>query len=325
MSTTALNYMLYPPKLIRKNKTNKVGKLKGLVKKVKFIAKNVIFIKNFSNANRDNIKKTNFSKSPIILKYPESNTLFSDDEFELKIISGCDKLLAEAQLLRYQSFFENENSTNKSLRIDSDQYDDFSEHLVVIDKSYSSNKVVGTYRLLNSQKLPKNVDLYTSTEFNIENLLVKNEKILEVGRSCVDKNYRDGRIIKLLWRGLASQIVSQNVDLVIGCASFFENNVDKIKDELSYLIHFHCPPENYDSFPLTSKKVNLKIVKKEDLELKKVFRKLPPLIKAYTRTGAWIGKGAVLDDLFNTIDVCIILKSKNMHKKYINLAKEIDR
>ena len=27
--------------------------------------------------------------------------------------------------------------------------------------------------------------------------------MLEAGRSCVDKNYRDGKIIKLLWRGLA--------------------------------------------------------------------------------------------------------------------------
>lgn len=317
--------MLYPPKKIKKIKISKAEKLKGLVKKVTFIAKNVIFIKNFSNKNKDNPKKNNFIKSPVILKYPKSNILFSDHEFELKIISGSDKLLLETQLLRYQSFFGNENVTSKSLRIDSDKYDRFSEHLVVIDKSYSSKKVVGTYRLLNSKKLPKNMELYTSTEFNIKNLLAREEKILEVGRSCVDKNYRDGRIIKLLWRGLASQIVSQKVDLVIGCASFFEKNVDMIKDQLSYLIHFHCPPKNYNTFPLISKKVNLDIVKKEELELKKVFRKLPPLIKAYTRTGAWIGKGAVLDNVFNTIDVCIILKSKNMHKKYLSLAQEINR
>ena len=60
-------------------------------------------------------------------------------------------------------------------------------------------------------------------------------------------------------------------------------------------------------------------------EIKKInkdeeFRLLPPLIKAYIRAGAWIGKGAVVDKKFNTTDVLIILKSENIIKKYSNLS-----
>ena len=38
--------------------------------------------------------------------------------------------------------------------------------------------------------------------------------LLEAGRSCVHEKYRDGRIIKLLWRGLATYIIDNNVDLI---------------------------------------------------------------------------------------------------------------
>ena len=44
------------------------------------------------------------------------------------------------------------------------------------------------------------------------------------------------------------------------------------------------------------------------------------MIKAYIRAGAWVGKGAVVDNRFNTTDVLIILKSKNIIKKYSNLS-----
>ena len=48
---------------------------------------------------------------------------------------------------------------------------------------------------------------YSQSEFDITNLLNKNASLLEAGRSCVRKEYRDGRIIKLLWKALATYIV----------------------------------------------------------------------------------------------------------------------
>ena len=43
---------------------------------------------------------------------------------------------------------------------------------------------------------------------------MKNISMLEAGRSCVHEKYRDGRIIKLLWRGLAYYIVKKKIDLI---------------------------------------------------------------------------------------------------------------
>jgi putative hemolysin len=43
---------------------------------------------------------------------------------------------------------------------------------------------------------------------------------------------------------------------------------------------------------------------------------LPPLIKGYLRLGGFVGDGAVIDDEFNTTDVCIVVKADLVSEKY---------
>ena len=144
--------------------------------------------------------------------------------------------------------------------------------------------------------------------------------MLEAGRSCVHENYRDGRIIKLLWRGLASYIIKKKIDLIFGCASFPSSNHKLFMNQLSYLHHYHMPPKQYLTKPLDHIKADYEVLEKNDFEQEHQFRALPPLIKAYIRTGAWIGPGAIIDKQFNTTDVFIILKAENIIKKYSNLS-----
>ena len=43
---------------------------------------------------------------------------------------------------------------------------------------------------------------------------------------------------------------------------------------------------------------------------------LPPLLKAYLRLGGFIGDGAVVDEQFNTTDVCVVVKTAMIADKY---------
>ena len=52
-----------------------------------------------------------------------------------------------------------------------------------------------------------------------------------------------------------------------------------------------------------------KIYKSTNQNNNEVFKTLPPLIKGYLRLGVHVGEGAVIDKQFNTIDVCIVLKT----------------
>jgi putative hemolysin len=44
---------------------------------------------------------------------------------------------------------------------------------------------------------------------------------------------------------------------------------------------------------------------------------LPPLLKGYLRLGAMIGDGAVIDEQFNTTDVCVVLPTERVTERYL--------
>ena len=315
-STTALSFMIYPPKINRINsiKIEKKQKIKTILKKVKLIAKNVIYIKNFSTNNAVKYFK---NSTPVIIQHPGSNLLYRYKNFELKLINGDDELVYHAQKLRHKSFF---NTNFNGTDTERDKFDSICKHLVVIDKSISDSKVVGTYRLLSGKVLSDHLGFYSASEFNLDCLREYKQSILEVGRSCVDQNYRNGKIIKMLWKGLTREIIIEHYNFVIGCASFSETDPKKIRRELSYLNHFHVAPKKFDTRAILEKKVEWKIIEKSNINVKEVFNNLPPLIKAYLRVGAWMSSDAVLDKVFKTIDVCVILKSSNIKEKYLNLS-----
>ena len=300
-----------------KNTTNKnVGKFKSILSKVKYVAKNVIYVKRWSeDLKEEKPRELEYSANYLKKSISSKKLDFSFKKYQIKIVRYPDPLLIKAKKLRQKSFFENSNK-----KIDSDKFDQFCDHLVVIDKSVASDFVVGTYRLLLKEKKENYRRFYSESEFDITNLFKKNISMLEAGRSCVDKNYRDGKIIKLLWRGLAFYIIQKKVDLIFGCASFPSSNYSEFSSQLSYLNHFHKPPHRYSTFPKEKLRANIDILSLKKINKDEEFRLLPPLVKAYIRAGAWVGKGAVVDKKFNTTDVLIILKSKNIIKKYSNLS-----
>jgi len=294
-----------------------IGKFKSILSKVKYVAKNVIYVKKWSTVLKEkNLKELDYKSNDLKKSISSEQLDFSFKNYQVKIIRHPDPLLIKAKQLRQKSFFED----SKEKKIDSDEFDKFCDHLVVVDKSIASDFVVGTYRLLLKEKNEEYKRFYSESEFNISNLFKKNISMLEAGRSCVDKNYRDGKIIKLLWRGLAFYIIQKKVDLIFGCASFPSSDYSKFKNQLSYLNHFHRPPPKYSTYPREKLKADLDISLAKKINKDDEFRLLPPLIKAYIRTGAWVGKGAVVDERFNTTDVLIILRSQNIIKKYSNLS-----
>jgi putative hemolysin len=53
----------------------------------------------------------------------------------------------------------------------------------------------------------------------------------------------------------------------------------------------------------------------EQIDPKRAWAALPPLLKGYLRLGAKIGDGAVVDEQFNTTDVCIVLQTARLTQR----------
>ena len=143
---------------------DRFSKLRIVLSKAKYVAKNVVYIKNWSKniPLNSSVKKNTIDKD-------ESKLNFSFKNYVVKIIRDPDPLLIKAKELRQKIFF-NDTGVHS---LDSDEFDRICDHLIVIDKSISSDHVVGTYRLLLKQNENKKFKFYSESEFNISNLKKK--------------------------------------------------------------------------------------------------------------------------------------------------------
>lgn len=229
--------------------------------------------------------------------------------------------IEEAQRLRYRVFYEElaaaADREMAAARLDRDDFDKYTDHLIVTDDQRpEDDQIVGTYRLLRQDVASKFNGFYTSTEFDITTLLSSGSTILELGRSCVMPEYRTRPVLQLLWQGIADYMTNHKIDLLFGCASLHGTDIKNISTPLSYLHHFHLAPEHLRPRALKGRYINMDIIPKEDIDRKRAFAKLPPLIKGYLRIGAMIGDGAVIDEQFNTTDVCILMQTSMVSSRY---------
>ena len=137
--------------------------------KLSMLQKNVIYVKKWSkDLKEEKTKEIEYSSNDSTKSIGSKQLDFSFKKYQIKIIRYPDPLLLKAKQLRQKSFFENSNK-----KIDSDEFDKFCDHLVVIDKSVASDFVVGTYRLLLKEKKENYRRFYSESEFDITNLFKK--------------------------------------------------------------------------------------------------------------------------------------------------------
>ncbi|MDR3424846.1 MAG: GNAT family N-acetyltransferase [Alphaproteobacteria bacterium] len=237
-----------------------------------------------------------------------------------------------AQALRYKTFY-NEMGAKPTpemaeLGRDFDRHDEFCDHLLLIDHARRNrNPVIGTYRLIRRTAADKCGGFYSSSEYDISRLIAYPGEILELGRSCIDSEYRTGPVMQLLWRGLGHYIARHNVALMFGCASLPGTDPLALKIPLSYLYHHHLAPPALRARTLPEYYVDMKLLPREAFDPNTAFEELkldprsgsnslPPLIKGYIRVGGFVGDGAFVDHQFNTTDVCIIVKTDLMTRRY---------
>jgi putative hemolysin len=103
---------------------------------------------------------------------------------------------------------------------------------------------------------------------------------------------------------------------MFGCASLHGTEVEALALPLSYLYHFHLAPPALRPHALEEMYVDMNFIKAGDIDRTAALAALPPLIEGYLRLGGFIGDGAVVDEQFNTTDVCIVVKTDLVTERY---------
>jgi L-ornithine Nalpha-acyltransferase len=248
--------------------------------------------------------------------------------FEIRLASGA-KDLRQTQRLRYRVFYEEGGAIATAeasrRRLDLCPFDAISDHLVVVDTEALSKtgrrkpRIVGTYRLLRRDAAERHNGFYSQGEFDLAPLLARHPqtRFVELGRSCVDAQYRSRRVVELLWRGLWLYVTRHRIDALIGCASLPGTDVAALRLPLSFLFA-HCAAEpawQVEAWPRC--RAELEPLPAAGIDARRALMALPPLIKGYLRTGARFATSAVVDRQFGTTDVFTIMPVGDIEERYL--------
>lgn len=181
---------------------------------------------------------------------------------------------------------------------DKDAFDDQCDHLIATSPD---GRVVGTYRLMPQERAIQG--FYNEAEFDLSPLRATGLRLLELGRSCVHPEYRDGGTIRALLRGILTYQRQARVDLLFGAVSIPGFDHAEVQ-----AIHDFLRPYRIEGYPLV-RPYHPAPVDERPASQSDVFWQLPPLFKAYLRVGARVAGPPSEDRAFGTTDFFLVLST----------------
>ena len=224
----------------------------------------------------------------------------------------------EVLRLRYSVFVEEmgEGCVDPSRPgLDTDAFDPFFHHLMIIEKK--SGMVIGTYRMQTHTMAAENKGFYSALEYDFSRMpdeVIKQS--IEVGRACIHAKHRNGRVLFLLWKGLALYIQHYDLRYFFGCCSLTTQNPEdglvmfeklQEKGQLHPSILLEAQPEFMCEIPEGHLRVFPKV-------------SIPRLMKIYLQYNASICSEPAMDRAFKTIDFLTLMDIQAMEP---SLRKEL--
>ena len=218
--------------------------------------------------------------------------------------------LRAAQQLRFKVFAEEMGAQLASAAdgFDHDRFDPYCDHLLVRDER--DGRVVGTYRILRPEAAERIGGYYSETEFDLTRLQPIRHQLVELGRSCVDPEYRSAAVIGLLFAGIAQFMTEHRYEYLIGCASVsLGEGVPAVANLYLQLRGRYLVPEKWRVKPLCPLPLDVP----EGCEA----ADLPSLVKSYLNAGAYICGPPALDAKFNAADLPLLLPMARLDLRYV--------
>lgn len=214
-----------------------------------------------------------------------------------------------AQRLRHQVFSQ-EYGANFEVQIpgvDQDKYDQWCDHLIVVDES--NGRTVGTYRVLRPENAKLAGSFYSESEFDLSSLAPIRHQIVEFGRACIDPHYRNGATLMMLWTGLSDIIRKHQYQYVLGCASVSLRDdgvtAAEVWRSVRDLISQAAPYQVTPIYPYPVEHVNPNLP-----------ASIPALIAGYLKLGVKVCGQPAWDPDFNTVDFPMLLTVSEMNPRY---------
>jgi len=225
-------------------------------------------------------------------------------------IACSEEDVREAQALRYRIFGEEMGAALKGGEsgLDLDELDPYCRHLLV--REVETRRLVGCTRILTEENAARYGRFYSEGEFDMRAVLALPGRKLEVGRTCIAPDYRQGAAIAVLWSGLAGFVNLHGYDYLFGCASLplgeqdlqAEAIMNRLRHQAMAAPHIRVTPRS----PLRAPRVPEHVLDAP----------LPTLLKAYVRLGGKVCGEPCRDPDFGVADVLLLVNMDELDPAY---------
>ncbi len=182
---------------------------------------------------------------------------------------------------------------------DTDPFDAVCDHLIV--QQVQTKRVVGTYRIQTGVKAGLSLGYYSEQEFDFAPYESIRGELIELGRACVHKDYRNYDVLNLLWHGISRYAHETGARYLVGCSSLTTQHQEEGWAAYRRLERHLAPPalrttptQSYRLEPL-------------EVELADDLPDPPRLLRMYLMLGAYICGEPAIDRAFKTIDFLTLL------------------
>lgn len=181
--------------------------------------------------------------------------------------------------------------------LDTDAYDVACEHLMVED--IETGRVVGTYRMQSGETARQHHGYYSEQEFDFSPYASKRSQILELGRACVHRDFRNSDVLHLLWKGVVRYSRECGLRYLIGCCSL-SSQVPAEGRAVHDLLQAYMVEPEWMTRPTAACALPGGAASPVQVEV-------PRLLRAYLALGARICAAPAIDYSFGTIDFLTLL------------------
>lgn len=195
------------------------------------------------------------------------------------------------------------------LGLDVDGFDPYCQHLMV--EEMATGKLVACTRILSDVVANRIGGFYSDHEFDLKQIRKLDGRVMEIGRTCVHADYRNGATIGVLWSGLASFMMEHHFDFLMGCASV------SLADKGSQVLAISGYLAQQDLLTDDSRSVRPRVPLNPCLLSPAEEIDWPPLLKAYLRLGAKVCGAPCVDHEFGVADFFILLDINDLSPRYV--------
>ncbi len=231
---------------------------------------------------------------------------FTTGLYRVRLATTAEDLRA-AQRLRFEVFNRELNEGLESAWLtghDGDRFDAVCAHLLVEENA--TGTIVGTYRMMTGRTAASSgLGYYSAQEFDLAPFEPYRDRILELGRACVQQDHRNQTVVGILWRGIAMHARSCGARFLMGCSSLTSQDPAEGAAMYHQLSGKYLAPAEFRTRPMPAYAFDVPPPEGS-------ATKIPRLMAAYLMIGCRICGEPAIDREFKTIDFLTLMDLENV-------------